>query len=67
MATFNWQTVAENEIPKAGKSQNWKVRLLLLLWTIPFIVLSALIQSGVISLPDVDKAHDPTYSATAKI
>ena len=35
--------------PKTGKSSYW-----LLLWTIPFILLSAVIQSGIIGLPDID-------------
>ena len=35
--------------PKTGKSSYW-----LLLWTIPFILLSALLQSGIISLPNID-------------
>jgi membrane protease YdiL (CAAX protease family) len=35
--------------PKTGKSSYW-----LLLWTLPFILLSTVIQSGFISLPDVD-------------
>jgi len=57
---LNWQTVVTRmkyQRPvntKTGKSSYW-----LLLWTIPFIVLSALIQSGVISLPNVDSWMAP--------
>jgi uncharacterized protein len=40
--------------PKTGKSSNW-----LFLWTIPFILLSALIQSGSIGLPDLDNIVVP--------
>jgi uncharacterized protein len=35
--------------PKTGKASNW-----LFLWVIPFILLSAFLQSGVASLPDFD-------------
>jgi len=57
---LNWRTVVTRMKyqrpvnPKTGKSNYW-----LLLWTIPFIVLSALIQSGVISLPNIDSLMDP--------
>jgi membrane protease YdiL (CAAX protease family) len=57
---LNWQTVVgrmkyQRPVhPKTGKPGYW-----LLLWTIPFIVLSALIQSGVISLPDADSLVAP--------
>ena len=40
--------------PKTGKSNYW-----LLLWTIPFILISALLQSGVINLPNVDAWMTP--------
>lgn len=40
--------------PKTGKSSYW-----LLLWTIPFIVLSAIIQMEVLHLPDVDAVLAP--------
>ena len=40
--------------PKTGESNYW-----LLLWTIPFILISALLQSGVISLPNVDAWMTP--------
>jgi len=33
---------------------NGKGQYLLLLWTVPFIVISALIQSGILPLPNVD-------------
>jgi uncharacterized protein len=52
---LNWQTAVMRMKyrrpvnPKTGKSSYW-----LLLWTIPFIVLSALMQSGLIRMPDVD-------------
>jgi uncharacterized protein len=57
---LNWQTVVtrmkyQKPInPKSGKSGYW-----LLLWTIPFIILSALIQSDVISLPNIDSWIQP--------
>jgi uncharacterized protein len=40
--------------PKTGKSS-----YRLLLWTIPFILLSTVIQSGMISLPDIDSLMAP--------
>lgn len=52
---LNWQTIITRMKyqrpvnPITGRSNYW-----LLLWTIPFIVLSALIQSGLISLPGID-------------
>lgn len=57
---LNWQTVVTRMKyqkpvnPKTGKS-NYR----LLLWTIPFIILSALIQSGLINLPNVDGLMTP--------
>lgn len=57
---LNWQTVVTRmkyqrpSNPKTGKSSYW-----LLLWTIPFILLSTVIQSGLISLPNVDSWMDP--------
>jgi membrane protease YdiL (CAAX protease family) len=57
---LNWQTIVTRMKyqkpvdPKTGKS-NYR----LLLWTIPFILLSAVIQSGVISLPDIDGLMAP--------
>jgi membrane protease YdiL (CAAX protease family) len=57
---LNWQTVVRRMNykkpvhPKTGKSGYW-----LLLWVIPFIVLSALIQSGVVGLPDIDSLMTP--------
>jgi membrane protease YdiL (CAAX protease family) len=57
---LNWQTVVtrmkyQRPInPKTGKSSYW-----LLLWTIPFILLSAVIQMGVINLPNVDALISP--------
>jgi membrane protease YdiL (CAAX protease family) len=58
--TLNWQTVVTRMKyqkpvnPRTGKSGYW-----LLFWTLPFILLSAIIQSGVISLPDVDSLMTP--------
>ncbi|ULQ57119.1 CPBP family intramembrane metalloprotease [Flavihumibacter rivuli] len=57
---LNWSTMAKRGkyqkpiSPKTGKPNNW-----LLLWTIPFIILSALIQSGKINLPPVDSLLTP--------
>lgn len=57
---LSWQTVItrmkyQRPIhPKTGKSNYW-----LLLWTIPFILVSALLQSGVINLPNVDAWMTP--------
>jgi len=57
---LNWQTVITRmkyQKPvnlKTGKSSYW-----LLLWAIPFILLSTLIQSGLISLPNVDSWMAP--------
>ena len=57
---LNWQTVVTRmkyqrpRNPKTGKTSYW-----LLLWTIPFIVLSALIQSGEINMPNVDGGMTP--------
>jgi hypothetical protein len=39
---------------KTGKSSYW-----LLLWTIPFILLSTVIQTGIISLLDIDSWMSP--------
>lgn len=58
--TLNWQTVITRMKyqkpvhPTTRKSSYW-----LLLWSIPFIILSALIQSGAISLPNVDAWMSP--------
>lgn len=52
---LTWQTILKRMKyqrpvnPKTGASSYW-----LLLWTVPFIVLSAVIQMGVLDLPDVD-------------
>lgn len=43
--------------PKNGRSSYW-----LLLWTIPFIALSALLQSNALQLPDVDHWITPLLS-----
>lgn len=57
---LNWNTVVTRlkyqkpVNPKTGKSSYW-----LLLWTIPFIILSAVIQLGVINLPNVDALLAP--------
>jgi len=57
---LNWTTI-QNRLkyqkpinPKTGKSSNW-----LFLWVIPFIVLSALLQSGVTGFPDLDRIVAP--------
>lgn len=57
---LNWQTVKirmkyqKPVNPKTGKSSYW-----LLLWSIPVILLSAVIQMGVINLPNVDTLLSP--------
>jgi uncharacterized protein len=57
---LKWQTIVTRMKyqkpvnPKTGKSGYW-----LLLWTIPFILLSAVIQSGILSLPDIDSLMAP--------
>ncbi|MBS1732259.1 MAG: CPBP family intramembrane metalloprotease [Bacteroidetes bacterium] len=57
---LNWQTVVirmryrKPRNPKTGKSSFW-----LLLWAIPFILLSALIQFGILKLPNVDALIAP--------
>jgi membrane protease YdiL (CAAX protease family) len=57
---LSWQTVIKRMKyqrpvhPKTGKSSYW-----LLLWAIPFILISALLQSGVISLPNLDAWMTP--------
>lgn len=57
---LNWQTVVTRTKyqrpvnPKTSKSGYW-----LLWWTIPFILLSAVIQSGILHLPDVDNLMAP--------
>ena len=57
---LNWQTVVTRMRyrrpvnPRTGKSSYW-----LLLWTIPFILLSAVIQMGVLNLPNVDALLTP--------
>jgi membrane protease YdiL (CAAX protease family) len=57
---LNWNTVRDRMKyqkpihPRTGRSS-----YSLLLWTIPFILLSAVLQSGVISLPDVDGLITP--------
>lgn len=69
---LNWQTIVTRMKyqkpvnPKTGNSNYW-----LLLWTIPFIILSAVIQSGLISLPNVDSwmapliQHLPKYDLSS--
>lgn len=69
---LNWQTFTTRMRyrkpvhPKSGRSSYW-----LLLWTIPFIALSALLQSGAVPLPDVDSwltpltKHLPKYDLSA--
>ena len=60
---LNWTTVRDRmryqkpRDPKTGKANNW-----LLLWVIPFILLSTLIQGGFIWLPDVDGILNPLIS-----
>ena len=57
---LNWRTVATRMKyqrpvnPKTGTSSYW-----LLLWAIPFILLSAAVQLGVLNLPDVDSLMTP--------
>ncbi len=57
---LNWQTVAKRTQyrkpvnPKTGKSSYW-----LFLWAIPFILLSAVLQSGISGLPNVDGLMAP--------
>lgn len=57
---LNWRTVTTRMKyqkpvhPKTGKSSYW-----LLLWTIPFIAISALLQSGLLNLPNVDLWINP--------
>ncbi len=57
---LNWRTVTTRMKyqkpvhPKNGKSSYW-----LLLWTVPFIAISVLLQSGVVSLPNVDAWMTP--------
>ncbi len=52
---LSWSTIQKRmryqkpQNPITGESSNW-----LLLWVLPFILLSALIQSGSLGLPDVD-------------
>lgn len=71
---LNWQTLVtrmkyQSPInPKTNKPSYW-----LLLWTTPFIVLSALIQSGILRLPNVDKwitpliQHLPRYDLSSLV
>jgi membrane protease YdiL (CAAX protease family) len=40
--------------PLTGRSSNW-----LFLWAIPFILLSALVQTGMIGFPDFDRVVTP--------
>jgi membrane protease YdiL (CAAX protease family) len=57
---INWSTIQKRtkyqkpRDPKTGKPSNW-----LFLWVIPFILLSALLQSGVVGLPDIDSLAAP--------
>lgn len=57
---MRWQTIRTRMKyqkpvnPKTGRSS-----YRLLLWTIPFILLSAVIQSGILSLPDIDGLMTP--------
>lgn len=69
---LNWQTVITRMKyqkpvnPKTSKSSYW-----LLLWTIPFILLSAVIQSNLITLPNLDSwivpliQHLPKYDLSS--
>lgn len=69
---LNWQTVVTRmKYQRPVNAKTGKSSYLLLLWTIPFIVLSALIQSGIISLPNVDSwmtpiiQHLPNYDLSS--
>ncbi len=69
---LNWRTLSSRMKyqkpvhPKNSRSSYW-----LLLWSIPFIAISAILQSGVISLPNVDAwitpfiLHLPTYDLSS--
>lgn len=69
---LNWQTVITRMKyqrpvhPKTGKSSYW-----LLLWTIPFILLSGLLQFGILNLPNIDSymtqiiLHLPKYDLSS--
>jgi len=58
---LNWSTVrvrlgyGKPQNPVTGRSSYW-----LLLWTIPFILLNALISSGV-GFPDIDRVAEPLF------
>lgn len=57
---LNWQTVRTRmRYQKPIHPKNAKSHYGLLLWTIPFIFISALLQSGVIGLPNVDDLMTP--------
>lgn len=64
---LRWQTILKRTkyqkpvSPRTGKRSYW-----LLLWTVPFILLSAIIQSGVIKLPDVDGWISPLAEGLPK-
>lgn len=57
---LNWQTVVSRmKYQKPIDPATGKSSYRLLLWTIPFIVLSGIIQSGIIKMPDIDNLIDP--------
>ena len=47
--------------PKTGKASYW-----LLLWTVPFILLSAVLQSGISGIPNIDDLLSPLIEALPK-
>lgn len=57
---LNWQTVVSRmKYQKPIDPATGKSSYRLLLWTIPFIVFSGIIQSGIIKMPDIDHLIDP--------
>ena len=64
---MNWQSILSRMkfqrpiSPETGRSNYW-----LLLWTIPFILLSAVIQSGVLGIPNIDDLMAPLIESLLK-
>lgn len=64
---LNWLTIVTRmgyrrpANPKTGKPSYW-----LLLWTIPFILLSAAIQSGILGIPNIDDLITPLIKSLPK-